>query len=273
MAKSKFKDPGLVLAGSHIESNPEEMLKGIQEVIGEDVNIFGCMAGDDFAFEKQYVFTNKKKTDRGVLILAFDQERIELKGRAISGGKAMGTEKIVTKSEGNRVYTINDIPALDITAKYGGVTNLSPDNEELLMEIATNCTIQLQRENGEAVMRPGLVVNWDDHSFICSGTVPQGSKIKFSLPPDFDAIEEVIDGCKEIQTDMPAVDAIIYITCAGRLIAFGPLMGQEISGIKEVWDVPIVGMFSNAELGRSRKGNLEMHNLSSCVVLIREKDE
>ena len=35
-------------------------------------------------------------------------------------------------------------------------------------------------------------------------------------------------------------------------------MGVE--GIKNVWNVPMAGMFSNAELGRATGGNVEMHN-------------
>ncbi|MBK9569735.1 MAG: hypothetical protein IPO53_07295 [Chitinophagaceae bacterium] len=37
------------------------------------------------------------------------------KGVATCGWKAMGTAKTVTKSEGNRLYTIDDIPVLELT--------------------------------------------------------------------------------------------------------------------------------------------------------------
>jgi len=33
----------------------------------------------------------------------------------------------------------------------------------------------------------------------------------------------------------------------------------------------MVGMFSNAELARANGGNLEMHNLTACVVALKEK--
>ena len=270
-SKDQFDNSSFFIAGSNIEANPEQLLWGFQEILGKEVNIFGCMAGDDFSFTEQWVFTNNKFSEKALVALAFDESKVVLNGTATCGWKSVGTEKIVTKSEGNRVYTINNIPALDITAKYGGITDLSPDNKDLITEIATNCTIQLQRENGEAIMRPGLVVNWEDHSFTCSGSIPQGSKIKFSLPPDFDAIEKVIQGCHEMKKDIQEIDALIYVTCAGRLIAFGPLMSKEIAGIKEVWKAPMTGMFSNGELGRAKGGNLELHNLSSCVITLHEK--
>ena len=41
--------------------------------------------------------------------------------------------------------------------------------------------------------------------------------------------------------------------------------------MKKVWNVPMVGMFSNAELARATGGSLEMHNLTTCVVALKEK--
>ena len=121
-------------------------------------------------------------------------------------------------------------------------------------------------------MRPGLVIDWSDHSFYCSGSVPQGSKVRFSLPPDFDVMERVIRSVENLKaTQMPEADALVVFSCAGRILSLGPLMTQEIVGIKNVWNVPMLGMFSNAELARATGGNLEMHNLTTCCVALKEK--
>ena len=85
-------------------------------------------------------------------------------------------------------------------------------------------------------------------------------------------MEKVIKGVEELKAnEMPEADALIVFSCAGRILAFGPLMNQEIEGIKKVWDVPMAGMFSNAELARATGGNLEMHNITTCCVAIKEK--
>ncbi|RYY42160.1 MAG: hypothetical protein EOO06_21535, partial [Chitinophagaceae bacterium] len=129
-----------------------------------------------------------------------------------------------------------------------------------------------QREVGDPVMRPGLLIKWDDGSFYCSGSVPQGSKVRFSLPPDFDVMEQVVKGVEELKsTEMPEADAVIVFSCAGRTLALGPMMNTEIEGIKNVWNAPMVGMFSNSELGRATGGNLEMHNLTTCCIALKEK--
>jgi hypothetical protein len=82
----------------------------------------------------------------------------------------------------------------------------------------------------------------------------------------------VIKGAEDLKTTaMPEADALVVFSCAGRIISLGPLMSEEIEGVKKVWNVPMVGMFSNAELARATGGNLEMHNLTTCVVALKEK--
>jgi hypothetical protein len=268
----RFSVPAFLIAGSHIETDAEELLFGFEDIVGRQVNLYGGMAGDDMSFTGQYVFTNKQSSSRGIVTLVLDESKIKIKGIATCGWKPMGTKRTVTKSEGNRLYTIDDVPVLELTKKFSGLENIDKDDKWLAMEIATNFPIQLQREKGAPVMRPGLAVNWEDGSFICSGSIPVGSMVRFSLPPDFDVIDEVVNGIKRLkEKEMPEADAVIIFSCAGRLLSLGPLMSKEIEGVKNVWDVPMTGMFSNAELARATDGNLEMHNLTTCCVALKEK--
>ena len=272
MAKEKFAQPAFLIGTSYAAADGEGILRGIEEVAGAAVNAFGGAAGDDYSFSETFVFTNKKESSNAMICIALDESKVEIKGIATCGWKAVGTEKLVTKSEGNHVYTVDNLSVLDLTAKYGGIENVTPENQNLLIEIAANFPLQLQREKGDPIMRPGLVVDWNDRSFFTSGSVPQGSKVRFSLPPDFDVMEKVVKGVENLKaTEMPEADALVVFSCAGRILSLGPLMSQEIEGIKNVWNVPMAGMFSNAELGRATGGNLEMHNLTTCCIALKEK--
>ncbi len=271
-AKEKYSVPAFLIGISNAAADGEEILRGIEDVAGKEVNAYGGAAGDDYAFSETFVFTNRKDSGNAMLCIALDESKVEIKGIATCGWKPVGTEKIVTKSEGNHVYTVDNLPVLDLTAKYGGIENVTPENNSLLIEIAANFPLQLQREKGDPVMRPGLVVDWNDRSYYTSGAVPQGSKVRFSLPPDFDVMEKVIKGVENLKaTEMSEADAVVVFSCAGRILSLGPLMSQELEGIKNVWNVPMAGMFSNAELGRATGGNLEMHNLTTCCIALKEK--
>ena len=269
-ALKKFEHPCFLIAGSNLNTDAEELLLGFENILGKNVNVYGGMAGDDYGFKEQFVFTNNRSSSNGIVAIAFNEDKITIKGRATAGSKAIGTIKTVTKSIGNHVYTIDDIPVLNIIIKYGGLENVTPEN--FALEHSMALTLQLLRESGDPVMRAGVVVDWSDYSYYCSGSVPQGSKVRFSLPPDFDSIEKTIKGCEELKaTEIPEADAILLFNCAGRLLTLGPLISEEIEGVRNVWNAPIAGMFSNAELARATNGNLELHGYTACTVVLKEK--
>jgi hypothetical protein len=272
-AKKEFTSPAFLISGSSsMITDAEALLAGFEDIIGDRANVFGGLAGDDFAFAEQFVFTGDRESNNGIVAIALDEEMITVKGRATCGWNAIGTPKTVTKSEGRHVYTVDNIPVLELTRKFSGLDIRSGDTVEVAIQIATSLPLQLQREQGDPIMRPGIFVNFDDGSFICSGSVPQGSKVRFSLPPDFDVMETVIKVLEELKaTEMPEADALVVFSCAGRILSFGPMMNIEIEGISKVWNVPMAGMFSMAELGRANNGNLEMHNLTTCCVALKEK--
>jgi hypothetical protein len=268
-AIEKIKRPAFVVTGSDLQTDIEELLGGFIDVVGKNANIAGGMAGDEFSFSNQFVFTNTQSSNRAVISLVFDENNVLVMTRAIHGWTAVGTEKTVTHSEGNRVYTVDNTPILDLCLKYSG---LPIDHPKLIEELVMNFPLQLQREEGGPLMRPAYHIHWEDHSMLTSGKLPTGSKVRFSLPPDFDVIDRVIDENKKMkEAELPDPDALIIYNCGGRLMSLGPLIGEEIKGMKEVWNIPMAGMFSNAEIGRTPNGNLEMHNLTTCWVVLKEK--
>lgn len=120
-AIEQFNHPAFLIAASHMETDGEQLLFGFEDAFGKQVNVFGGMAGDDYAFSDQYVFTNDRESNRWMVVLALDEDRVIIKGKATCGWKAVGTPKTVTKSIGNHVFTVDNESVLDITAKYGGL--------------------------------------------------------------------------------------------------------------------------------------------------------
>ena len=67
-AKELFTRPSFLIAASHMETDAEQLLFGFEDVCGKDVNVFGGMAGDDYKFSEQFVFTNGKESNRGIVV-------------------------------------------------------------------------------------------------------------------------------------------------------------------------------------------------------------
>jgi len=207
IGKETFTNPSFIIATGGVSLDGEQIVEGIIQVFGKapspadrEVTVFGGMAGDDMALESPFVFTNGKSKDNAIIALIIDEDKIDVRGIATCGWKAVGTTKTVTKSAGNIVYTIDDKPALDMLMNYLGVEiKLDGDKEIVKFLSSWYYPLQLERENVDPVIRTAMFANRVDRSLICAGSVPQGSKIKFSLPPDFDSIETVVAECKGIK--------------------------------------------------------------------------
>ena len=255
----------------------EHIVNGITEGFGnsqnKEVTIFGGKAGDDLLLEAPFVFTNDKSKENALVALIIDEDKIDVRGIATCGWKPIGTAKTVTKSEGNVVYTIDDKPALDMLLKYLGIEVTFEVKDEVVSLLSSwYYPLQLERENAEPVIRSAMFANCKDRSIICAGNVPQGSKVKFSLPPDFDSIDTVVSDCESIKNNTQAqADALIMFSCVSRHLSFGVLMKDEIEQVQQVWNAPMVGFFTYGEFGRSRTGKNEYHNNTCCIVALKEK--
>jgi hypothetical protein len=287
MGKESFTKPAYIIANSGVALDGEPFVEGILQGFGKsastddrEVNIFGGKAGDDLALDATFVFTNGKSSDTALIALIIDEDKIDVRGIATCGWQALGTTKTVTKSEGNVVYTLDDKPALDMLLNYLGVELKQDGDKEIVTFLSSwYYPLQVERENVDPVIRTAMFANREDRSLICSGKVPQGAKIKFSMPPDFDSIDTVVAECKVIKDDaQQEADALIMFSCVSRYLSFGMVISEEIEQVQKIWDVPMAGFFSYGEYGKSlsvgkagKTGKNDYHNNTCCVVALKEK--
>lgn len=132
--------------------------------------------------------------------------------------------------------------------------------------------MQVERQNVDPVITTAMFANRESRSLICSGKVPQGAKVKFSLPPDFDSIDLVVADCKSIQKDvLQEADALIMFSCVSRHLSFGVVMKEEIEQVQQIWNAPMAGFFSYGEYGKSKSGKYDYHNNTCCLVILKER--
>ncbi|OZV69034.1 FIST signal transduction protein [Winogradskyella aurantia] len=272
LGKATFSDAAFIIASGWLSQDGEAIVEGITEGYGEEVTIFGGMAGDDLILKGPKVFSFNKNSEKGIVALIIDESKIEVNGIATCGWKPIGTTKTITKSEGNIVYTIDDKPALDMIMKYLGIEMDVESGKEIVTQLSSYYPLQMERPGVSPVMRTAMFANKEDRSLICAGNVTQGSKVRFSLPPDFDAIEAVVEECEQLKTSEKIdADAIIMFSCISRRLSFGVMMPEELEQVQQVWNVPMVGFFSYGEYGKSKTGKHEFHNNTCCIVTLKEK--
>lgn len=270
--KNAFSHPAFIIASGWLQTDGEEIIKGIGEGFGGEVTIFGGMAGDDLQLKEPFVFTYAKKSTTGIVALIIDEEKIHVEGIATCGWKPIGITKTVTKSVDNVVYTIDNQPTLDIVIKYLGLTlDEESTANNMVVNLGAYYPLQLEREDAPPVMRTAMLGNIEDRSLICAGNVPQGAKVRFSLPPDFDVIDTVVNECADLKNEKQNnADAVIMFSCISRYLSFGVMTGEEIERVQLVWNAPFIGFFCYGEFGKSKRGKHEFHNNTCCVVTLKE---
>lgn len=271
--RSSFDQAAFIVASGWLQTDGEQIIRGIEEGYQKEPAIFGGMAGDDLALSGPVVFTYGKSSITGLVALIFDSDKVEVTGIATCGWKPIGITKTVTKSEGNVVYTIDDQPAFDLVIKYLGLnTDEMNAINNTVVNLGAYYPLQLERDNAPPVMRTAMLGNKEDRSLICAGNVPQGAKVRFSLPPDFDVIDTVVEECTGLKTDTQGnADAVIMFSCISRYLSFGVMTSEEIERVMQVWNAPFIGYFSYGEFGKSKRGKHEFHNNTCCVVVLKEK--
>ncbi len=266
-----FKNPGFIITPVDYLIPGEVIIKGLMHAAGDNVTIMGGVAGNGTDFTGK-AFTNDASSTSGLIALVIDQDKIAVNGLAVSGWKPAGTEKEITKSKGSWVYTIDNEPAMNVIQKFLGSDISLNKPREGLVRLDSTYPLQFQRASGTPIMKPTLLWNTADDSVMIGGQVKNGQQFRFSLPPDFDVIDTVLESTRRVkEKKMPDVDALILFSCLGRLESLGPMISEEIEGLAAIWDKPMIGFFSLGEFGKVDDGQCEFHGTTVSWVALKEK--
>jgi hypothetical protein len=265
--KTAFNNPAFIISTADITTPGEEVIKGILDNAGINVPVIGGGAGEPISFTGT-VFTNQSKSSSGLISLILNEDKIDVKGVAVSGWKPVGTNKKITNSKGNWIYTIDNEPALNVVKKFLGKEMLAVGKSAGI----DSYPLQFERESGKPVMRPVVLWNEEEHSIMVGGPVQEGSLFRFSLPPDLEVIDTVIESTSTIkENELPEADAMIVFSCIGRLSSLGPMVVSEIEGLAATWNKPMAGFFSLGEFGKLDNTRPEFHGTTVSWVALKEK--
>jgi len=270
--KTAFSNPGFIIAPVNFVFSHDDLIRGLTDAAGRDIMIAGGGCGDPDDFSG-VVFTNDTSSKGGLLALILDQDKVGISGLAVSGWKPVGTTKKITKCEGDWALTIDNEPAMQVIQRFLG-NDIVRDNSEGSEFIPTDMgyPLQFERASGNPIMKPALYFNPADQSVMIAGGVKEGDNFRFSLPPDFDVIDKVVETTIiSKEKEMPDADALLVFSCVGRLGTFGPLISTEIEGLASTWGKPMIGYFSLGEFGKLDEGRCEFQGTTVSWVALKER--
>lgn len=276
--------PTLVLITGAVGSE-EELLLGIEDVIGKDVPIMGGSAGDNTIEGYWKQFANENVYSNGISLTAvFTDLKV---GSAFEAGYLVSEkEGNITQAEGRIIYEIDNQPAAEVYNNWtngeviGDSLELSEGEVSILSE-STFYPIAKMFVGPDEIpyylsIHP-LSVNLSDKSLTVFANVETGEKIQL-MHGDWELIlnrgqstpnNALVEG--DIEKGEGAFG--VYIFCAGTMLGIPeeyrdglPLLVNEEIG------VPFIGTFTFGEQGCiSGVGNKHGNLVNSMVIIGGEK--
>lgn len=270
-ADSAFQNPAIITCSGGVLNDGEQIVAGLAGFSKHEIPIFGGLAGDDLHIQNTFVFNPKEATHNGIGAIVFNADKVDIQGHATSGWKPLGTYHTVTKAEGNVIHTINDVPALDFFIRFFGEYENANVKDKPISTISAQYPFQIKRSDDYSVLRSPLLGDEEKRTLTLVGSIKEGDQFRFSISPGLEVIESTVAEFVEFSQKKPDADALLLFSCKGRHAALGPFIEDEIKGVYDNWQKPMIGFLSYGEIGNVKNGVCEFHNETCSLVIIKEK--
>ncbi len=232
-----------------------KVIRGIQSVLGNNIEIVGGFLGDDVKFENTFQFYNGKVYRDAISGLLIHGRGNFVTGIGVrSGFESIGNLLYCTQSEGNIVKQFDGERALDLYKEF-----LGPERSARLPEICLEYPFGLI-DNKVSIagkdffqLRCGLSVNDKKGTITLAGSIPEGSAITLTTASRGDIISGARLAAEQAKNCLgdAVPEAVMMFSCVGRKIVLGRRTSEEVEAVRNVLgeNVPIIGFYTYGEIG------------------------
>ncbi|MCF6282814.1 MAG: FIST C-terminal domain-containing protein, partial [Candidatus Polarisedimenticolaceae bacterium] len=196
----------LIILSDGTTTNGDELLQGIY-AHAPAVTIAGGMAGDNASFSQTYILHGSEVIEAGAVAVALDSEQLQVRSHYSFDWQPIGKKLIITRSDKNRVYTINNKPAVETYAHY-----LSSGIVEKILTTSIEFPLVMEK-NGIQVAR-AILTTHKDGSLSFAGNIPQGSEVQFGFGNISSIIHNSVNSSAAITSN--DIETFFIYSCMAR---------------------------------------------------------
>ncbi len=273
--------PKLVLMTGSV-GHEEELLAGIEEIIGKDVPVLGGSAGDNTITGEWKQFANGNVYSNGISLTAI---YTDLKvGWAYEAGYLRSENKgTITRAEGRIIYEMDNQPAAEVYNDWtGGLVTEELETGGSVLSKATFYPLAkiIKKEGNEfTISIHPLSINATDHSLEVFANVEEGDEVLL-MHGDWELLlnRALTTPTKALESETLSKEDVsfgIYTYCAGTMLAIPEEERPKMPVLVKtaIGDAPFIGTFTFGEQGHIRGvGNLH-GNLVNSMIVFTEKTE
>ncbi|MDQ1516952.1 MAG: hypothetical protein QOE80_2782, partial [Actinomycetota bacterium] len=259
----------LLMLSDGLSGDQQEVVRGAYGVVGAEVPLVGGCAGDDLKMTATHQFHGREvMTDAIVAAGIASDSPIGIGVR--HGWRRVGEPMLVTRSEGSRVYALDEQPALDVYLRRLGAPEAAHRDPAAFTQFAITHPLGMSRRSGEEVRFIGEA-NFDDRSLGCIAEIAQGGLAWF-MEGDSDSVLTATDeACEEAVAGLDGRQPLGFV--AFDCIARRGVLGE--SGIQAEVDriasfargAPVAGFYTYGEIARTH-GISGFHNQTLVVLAV-----
>jgi len=238
------------------------ILAGLKLALGENVPIFGGLAGDQSRYQNTYQFFHTEVVSDSVPILLFYGKVLFSHGVA-SGWHPIGKTSKVTKVNKNIVYEIDGKPALDFYHYY--LSSLSPSMEYPLAVFT---------QDGESFyMRAPIAYDENIGSITFFADIPEQATIQISEADHEDILAASQASFMTALNNYPGRDpaAVLFFSCVARRQLLGTKTREEYQNTKQCFPkyLAACGFYSYGEIAPLYStGETQFHNETFVTLIL-----
>jgi len=260
----------MLLLSDGLSGDQQEIVRGAHGVLGAAVPLVGGCAGDDLKMSRTFQFYDDRVLTDSV-VAAGIASSAPLGVGVRHGWRRIGEPMLVTSSRSNRVYTLDDRPALDVYLEQLGVTEPARPDQEGLARLALTHPFGLHRSNGEDQVRFIGGGDFAERSLSCSAEVSQGALVWIMEGDSRSVLGATDAACGDSLAALggrPPLGMIAFDCIARRAVLGERGIRSEIDQLAAMAaGAPVAGFYTYGEIARTR-GVRGFHNQTLVLLSI-----
>lgn len=250
--------------------NGSELVRGMNQKVGHAIPITGGLAGDGARFVSTLVGLNEPPVVGRIVAIGFYGEHFRVSHGSMGGWDGFGLERMVTKSNANKLYEVDGKNALQLYKDYLGKYAAELPGSALLFPLS----VKLEK-NSEPVVRTILSIDDKNQCMIFAGDVPEGAKVRF-MKANFDKLIEAATtaALTSVGDAQPGRQKVaILISCVGRKLILGERVEEEVEAVREALGEKVLlsGFYSYGEISPlTPSASCALHNQTMTITAFEE---
>ena len=260
----------LMLLSDALGGDQQEVIRGAYGVAGASIPLVGGCAGDDFKMQATYQFYGNRVLQDSVVGAGLASDS-PLGIGVHHGWKRLGEPVLVTRSGGNRVYTLDDRPALDVYLERHDAPEEARTDAAAFNAFAITRPLGLSRRSAEEGVRLVAGADFEERSLSMIAEVPQDGLAWF-MGGDEESVLGATD--RACAAALGAIGdrrplGLLTFDCAARRGVLGDEgIVREIERVTRQADgAPVAGFYSYGEIART-SGVSGFHNQTIVVLAV-----